>query len=132
MAQICVLLHAFACLCQEPENHILTMKLVEIRATLRALQSHNWLISSQMPTHVTVRWNYPNFTQPEGAVFRLLVKTPETRPEHYYCVCINGTLSLTEHSLIVKYDPVNPVSDKNFVEASIVTFPHRSSRERFI
>ena len=76
---------------------------------------------------ITVSWNYPPFPWPEGAVFRLLVKTVEARPEHYYCVCINGTLRLTKHSLIVKY---HPVTIRDFVEASIVTFPHRSSSER--
>ena len=77
--------------------------------------------------NITVSWNYPvPFPWLDGAVFRLLVKTsyPYTTTDHYYSVCINGTLELTEHSLIVKY---HPFTIRYYVEASIVTFPHLSS-----
>ena len=75
--------------------------------------------------NITVGWTYPSlYPIPDGAVFRLLVKTPgASSAGHYYCVCINGTLRLTEHSLTVEYHPGN--NRLNYIQASIVTFPHK-------
>ena len=77
--------------------------------------------------NITVGWRYPApYPIPEGSVFRLLVKTPGARVGHEYCVCINGTLRLTEHSLTVEY---NPGDERNYVEAAVVTFPLRAGRD---
>ena len=70
--------------------------------------------------NVTVSWIYPDFSQPPGAVFRLLLTSPAD-DEVGYCICINGTLGLSEHSVVVRYAQS---SNRDFVRVSMLTFPH--------
>ena len=70
---------------------------------------------------IVISWTYPEmFQPPPGAAYRLLLEYPGEVLK--YCVCINSTLKLTEHSVIVKFGH----GFRNFVKASMVTFPHRN------